>query len=107
MSGVLERTLGLHECLTIHPEGLALSAIAEKLNIPTSAAHRLLTELVQRGYVKQTPDQGDYALTTKLVVMVLDYMGGTGIVDFAQHVLDRLVLNQTILSAWPWLRANA
>ena len=90
MSGVLERTLGLLECLTVHPEGLPVGSIAEKLNIPPSAAHRLLTELVQRGYVKQTRDQGDYALTTKLVAMVLDYMGAAGIVDFAQPVLDRL-----------------
>lgn len=90
MSGVLERTLGLLECLTVHPEGLPVGSIAEKLNIPPSAAHRLLTELVQRGYVKQTRDQGDYSLTTKLVAMVLDYMGAAGIVDFAQPVLDRL-----------------
>ena len=90
MSGVLERTLGLLECLTVHPEGLPVGSIAEKLNIPPSAAHRLLTELVQRGYVRQARDQGDYALTTKLVAMVLDYMGAAGIVDFAQPVLDRL-----------------
>ncbi len=35
-------------------------------------------------------DQGDYALSTKLVAMVLDYMGAAGIVDFAQPVLDAL-----------------
>ena len=90
MSGVLERTLGVLECLTTHPEGLSLGTIAEKLNIPTSATHRLLTELVQKGYVKQHRDGADYALTTKLVAMVLDYMGAAGIVDFAQPVLDRL-----------------
>lgn len=90
MSGVLERTLGVLEILTVHPEGLPLRMIAEKLNIPVSATHRLLTELVARGYVKQTRDQGDYALTTKLVSMVLDYMGAAGLVDFAQPVLDRL-----------------
>jgi IclR family transcriptional regulator, acetate operon repressor len=88
----LERTLGLLECLTVHPEGLPLGVIAEKLNMPTSAAHRLVTELSQRGYVKQTRDQGDYVLTTKLVAMALDYMGAAGIVDFAQPVLDRLAL---------------
>lgn len=92
MSGVLERTLGLLECLTENPEGLPLGLIAEKLNMPASAAHRLLTELAQRGYVRQTRDQGDYVLTTKLVAMVLNYMGAAGIVDFAQPVLDRLAL---------------
>ncbi|MGL4323843.1 MAG: IclR family transcriptional regulator [Beijerinckiaceae bacterium] len=90
MSGVLERTLGILETLAVHPEGLALGTIAEKLNMPASATHRLLTELGARGYVKQIKDQGDYVLTTKLVSMVLDYMGAAGIVDFAQPVLDRL-----------------
>lgn len=90
MSGVLERTLGILEALAVHPEGLALGTIAERLNMPASAAHRLLTDLGSRGYVKQIKDQGDYVLTTKLVSMVLDYMGAAGIVDFAQPVLDRL-----------------
>lgn len=90
MSGVLERTLGILEALASHPEGVALGAVAEKLNMPVSAAHRLMTELVQRGYVKQLRDQGEYGLSTKLVALVLDYMGATGIVDFAQPVLDRL-----------------
>lgn len=90
MSGVLERTLGILELLAAHPEGRTLGSIAETLNIPISAAHRLLTELTQRGYVKQLRDQGEYALATKLVAMVLDYMGAAGIVDFAQPVLDAL-----------------
>lgn len=90
MSGVLERTLGILELLAAHPEGLSLGVIAEKLNMPLSAAHRLLTELTQRGYAKQMREQGEYGLSTKLVAMVLDYMGAAGIVDFAQPVLDRL-----------------
>jgi IclR family transcriptional regulator, acetate operon repressor len=90
MSGVLERTLGILEVLAAHPEGKSLGAIAEKLNIPLSAAHRLLAELSTHGYVKQLRDQGEYGLSTKLVAMVLDYMGAAGIVDFAQPVLDKL-----------------
>lgn len=90
MSGVLERTLAILELLTVHPEGVPLRTIAEKLNIPASAAHRLVTEMVERGYVRQVRDQGDYGLTGKLVAMVLDYMGAAGIVDFAQPILDRL-----------------
>jgi IclR family transcriptional regulator, acetate operon repressor len=90
MSGVLERTLGILELLAAHPEGQSLRAIAERLNMPQSAAHRLLTALVQQGYVKQLRDQGEYGLSTKIVRMVLDYMGAAGIVDFAQPILDRL-----------------
>ena len=92
MSGVLERTLGILELLATHPEGQALGAVASKLNIPLSAAHRLLAELVRHNYVKQLDGRSEYGLTTKLVAMVLDYMGSAGIGDFAQPVLDRLAL---------------
>jgi len=90
MSSILVRTLGILECLAAHPEGMALKRIAERLDMPASAAHRLLTDLVALGYVRQARDHGDYVLTTKLVAMALDFMGAAGIVDFAQPVLDRL-----------------
>ena len=90
MSGVLERTLGILELLSQHGHGLELAAIADPLNIPRSGAHRLLTDLVKCGYVRQARDHGDYVLTTKLVSMGLCYLSNTGIVDIAQPLLDRL-----------------
>ena len=90
MSGVLERTLGILELLSQHGHGLELAAIADQLNIPRSGAHRLLTDLVRCGYVRQARDHGDYVLTTKLVSMGLSYLSNTGIVDIAQPLLDRL-----------------
>ena len=90
MSGVLERTLGILELLTQHGHGLELASIADQLNIPRSGAHRLLTDLVRCGYVRQTREQGDYVLTTKLVSMGLSYLSSSGIVDVAQPLLDRL-----------------
>lgn len=90
MSGVLERTLGILELLTQHGDGMEMAAIADQLQIPRSGAHRLLTDLVRCGYVRQTRDHGDYVLTTKLVSMGLSYLSNTGIVDIAQPLLDRL-----------------
>lgn len=90
MSGVLERTLGILELLSQHGHGLELAAIADQLDIPRSGAHRLLTDLVRCGYVRQARDHGDYVLTTKLVSMGLSYLSNTGIVDIAQPLLDRL-----------------
>ena len=46
MKGVQERTLGILELLAKHSEGLELGAIANALNIPRSAVHRLLSNLV-------------------------------------------------------------
>ena len=90
MSGVLERTLGILELLSKHGEGLELAAIADQLNIPRSGTHRLLTDLVKCGYVRQTRDHGDYMLTTKLVSMGLSYLSNSGIVDIAQPLLNHL-----------------
>jgi IclR family transcriptional regulator, acetate operon repressor len=90
MNGVLERTLGILELLARHGEGLELGAIAEQLNIPRSAVHRLLADLVRLGYVRQARGHGDYLLTTKLVSMGLSYLSNTGIVDIAQPLLNQL-----------------
>ena len=90
MSGVLERTLGILELLSEQGQGVELAVLAEALNMPKSAAHRLLADLVRYGYVRQTRDMGAYALTTKLVSLGLSYLSKTGVVDVAQPLLDRL-----------------
>ncbi len=59
MSGVLERTLGILELLSHEGQGVELAVIAERLNMPKSAAHRLLADLVRYGYVRQTRDMGE------------------------------------------------
>ncbi|MBU3646464.1 MAG: IclR family transcriptional regulator [Limnohabitans sp.] len=90
MSGVLERTLGILELLSEQGQGVELAVLAEQLNMPKSAAHRLLADLVRFGYVRQTRDLGAYVLTTKLVSLGLSYLSKTGVIDVAQPLLDRL-----------------
>ena len=90
MNGVLERTLGVLELLSRHGDGLELAVIADQLDSPRSAVHRLLNDLVRCGYVRQTRNHGDYMLTTKLVSMGLSYLSNTGIVDIAQPLLNHL-----------------
>ncbi len=90
MSLALDRGLSLLEHLAEHPDGLPLFSMATELDIPLGTCHRLLTELQQRGYVRQTRKQGDYALTTKIVSMGLGYLSRSGIVDIAEPLLDRL-----------------
>lgn len=89
-SGVLDRTLAILELLAHNATGLPLSTIAERLGIPRSATHRLLSDLAGRGYVRQDREGGDYRLTTKLVSLSFAYFAGLGITDIAQPVLDRL-----------------
>src|SRR5665647_1974764 len=90
MGSTLERSLKILEFLAGRPEGMALAGIAENLEMPRSASHRLLTELVRCGYVRQVRDHGDYALTTKLAALGLSFLSSSGIVDIAQPLIDRL-----------------
>ena len=48
-----QRTLDILELLSDAPDGLALSAIAARLTLPKSVAHRLLAGLGERGFVEQ------------------------------------------------------
>ena len=41
MAGVLERALAVMEYLSSRPEGVPLASLAQQLEIPQSAAHRL------------------------------------------------------------------
>jgi DNA-binding IclR family transcriptional regulator len=90
MSGVMERTLAILERLATDVAGVPLATLADDLDIPRSAAHRLLSDLIAQGYVRQTRERGDYVLTTKLVSLGLNYLKRSGVVDLTQPVLDRL-----------------
>lgn len=90
MTGTLERSLAILEYLAANPQGMPLSLVADELQIPRSACHRLLSELHRFGYVRQQREQGDYALTTKLAALGLSFLATSGIVDIAQPILDRL-----------------
>ncbi len=90
MTTALDRGLALLERLSGQPEGISLSALADELDIPRSACHRLLAELQRRGYVRQVRSQGDYVLTTKLAALGLGFLSSAGIVDIAEPLLERL-----------------
>jgi IclR family transcriptional regulator, acetate operon repressor len=85
----IERAFRVLERLTHEPRGLALQALAEGLDMPKSAAHRLLAELTRLGYVRQNPESLRYLLTTRLVAQGFRYLGNSG-VDVVQPILDRL-----------------
>lgn len=89
-SGLLERTLGVLELLATNAHGMLLFEIADSLHIPRSATHRVLTSLIEHGYVKQEREQGAYQLTAKIASLAFTFLAGSGITDFAQPLLDRL-----------------
>jgi len=42
---------------------MPLGLISDHLDVPKSACHRLLQELVEQGYVRQATPQADYVMT--------------------------------------------
>ena len=58
MSGVMERTLAILERLAADVRGVPLATLADELDIPRSAMHRLLSDLADQGYVRQTRERG-------------------------------------------------
>src|SRR5262245_41470445 len=86
----LDRGLDVLELLVHHGDGLPLGAIAERLDLPKSGAHRLLAALAQRGYVRQDPRSQDYALTLRVAALGFELLAASRIPDVCQPVLDRL-----------------
>jgi IclR family transcriptional regulator, acetate operon repressor len=86
----VDRSLSLIEVLASESAGLSLGALAQRLQLPKSATHRLLQSLVERGYVMQDAASQDYALTLKLPVLGFRYLDARRLPDVAQQALDRL-----------------
>ncbi|QJQ94189.1 MULTISPECIES: IclR family transcriptional regulator [Halomonadaceae] len=87
---LIERTLGVLEALSSDARGLPLQSIAERLEIPKSAAHRICNELIRLGYVRQDPASHYYLLSTRLMAMGFHYMAISGTSDIVQPILDHL-----------------
>jgi DNA-binding IclR family transcriptional regulator len=90
MATVRDRAILILELLARHLEGLQLIDIADGLDIPRGAAHRVLSDLKDAGYIRQDREGAPYRMTAKIVSLGFAYLSGNGITDVAQPVLDRL-----------------
>ncbi|MEU4673038.1 IclR family transcriptional regulator [Amycolatopsis sp. NPDC023774] len=89
-AGALSRGLGVLQCLVGTPEGLPLTRIAEAVDLPKSAAHRILVTLVEDGFARQHEQSGNYALTLRIVSLGLKHLASSTIFELAVPVLARL-----------------
>jgi DNA-binding IclR family transcriptional regulator len=86
----VDRSLQILETLAGAPDGLSLGALAQQLELPKSAAHRLLQALAGRGYVHQDPVSQSYAMSLKLAVLGFRFLHARHLSDVVQGALDRL-----------------
>jgi DNA-binding IclR family transcriptional regulator len=70
--------------------GMKVSEIAQQLDMPKSAAHRMLTSLCQRGFAMQDEISQRYCITLKLAAIGLRVLSSSGTSDICQPSLDRL-----------------
>jgi DNA-binding IclR family transcriptional regulator len=85
-----ERCLAIIELLADGARELPLGEIAERLSLPKSGAHRLLTTLIDIGWAEQSLDTGFYRLSMRLAILGQQFYVATGIPDICQPLLDRL-----------------
>jgi IclR family transcriptional regulator, acetate operon repressor len=90
MSAGLDRGLQILELLANSNDGMPLGMIADSLDVPRSACHRLLEALAARGYVRQIRERGDYVMTTRLPALGLSFLSSSGLVDIAQPMIERI-----------------
>ena len=88
----VDRVMDIIELLADEPNGLPLSDIARRLEMPKSAAHRLLSSLVNRRFAVQDDASQRYRLTVKLAAIGFRVLSGAGTSDICQPSLDRLAI---------------
>lgn len=86
----VDRCLSLLETLAEEPDGLPLGSLAERLDLPKSATHRLLQTLAGRGYVEQDRDSQNYGLSLKVATLGFRFLDVRRLPDIAQDSIDRL-----------------
>lgn len=89
-TGALSRGLAVLQCLIGAPDGLPLTQIAETVDLPKSAAHRILGTLIEEGFVQQLQSSGNYTLTLRIVSLGLRHLASSTIFELAVPVLARL-----------------
>jgi DNA-binding IclR family transcriptional regulator len=89
-TGSLPRGLAVLQCLVGVADGVPLSRIAEVLDLPKSATHRILVTLIEEGFVRKIEPSGNYALTLRIVSLGLRHLAGSTVAGLALPVLARL-----------------
>lgn len=88
--GVVDRTVAILETLSALDGPRRLSDLAQDLGIPKSAAHRILSALIARGWVEQSDETECYGLTLQMALLGQRQLARLGAENLRQPILDRL-----------------
>lgn len=87
----VERALLLLEAVSEHPNGVAITELAQEVGMVKSTVHRLLSTMSKRGYIEQDLQSGKYKL-------------GYTVLDLGMRLLSSIDLRR---EAAPYLQALA
>ena len=88
--GAVDRTIALLELMALAEEPLKLSDAAHRLGIPKSAAHRILTTLIDNDWARQNNESGCYSLTIRMALFGQRQLEHLKANDLRQPILDDL-----------------
>ena len=90
VEGLLARSVDVVELLAAGAAPLRLSDIASRLELPKSATHRLLRELVSLGWVEQEAAEGRYRLSLRFALLGSRGLRATGLPELVRPLLQAL-----------------
>ena len=86
----IERALSLLEALEDSRGEVGIGELSKRVGLHVSTAHRILATLVARGYARQSPETGRYALGAKALHLAESYLGQMDLRRVVRPVLERL-----------------
>ena len=81
------RILDILETVSLHPEGISLSGIAQSLEVPKSSIHPLLATLADRNYLKANKKEQRFFLGENLFVLGNKFVNEADILEKIKDVL--------------------
>ncbi len=85
-----DRTLDIFEQLAREPSGLRLQEIAEAIGAPAGSTHRIVTLLLDRGYLRRDAASRRFFLTPALLRLGYAAIGGQHLVEIALDAMRPL-----------------
>ena len=84
------RALTLLEALGDRRGEIGIALLSKQVGLHVSTTHRILGTLIERGYARQNPETGRYALGARALHLADSYLGQVDLRRVARPILERL-----------------
>jgi len=86
----IDRAFDILEVLAVEKNGLGVTEIGNRVGLHKSTVHRLLTAMVEKGYIEKNQDTGKYRLGLKFIELCSLYLNNIELKTEAQPYLRQL-----------------